>query len=116
MPPHPAIGLAEPAPATSAERPHPAVDVGQALATARAAAREWRAAPGAMVPMPPPALPITVETAIARAARSDVVVESRGAAGEWVTRRGDRRCVTPVQVPFYLAGKSMLTQCDAWKG
>ncbi len=115
MPPNPATGPAEPAPATSAERPHPTVDVGQALATVRAAAREWRAAPGAMVPMTPPALPTTVETAIARAARSDAVVETRGAAGEWVTRRGNSRCITPLQVPFYLAGKSLLTQCDTWK-
>jgi hypothetical protein len=111
-PPPPATDHGEPRPAASADQPPAIVDIGQALATARSAAREWQAAPGAMAP---PALPATVETVVARAARSDVVVEIRGAAGEWITRRGNSRCITPLQVPFFLAGKSLLTQCDAWK-
>lgn len=113
MPPNAEDNSARPTESPPPPQPPAAVDIGQALATARAAAKEWQAAPDATGGPP---LPTTMASAVAAAHRSAVVVESRGAAGEWVTRQGRTRCVTPLQLPFYLAGKSMATQCDAWKG
>jgi hypothetical protein len=113
LPPNTATTLAEPEPAPSPESPRSGVDVERAFSTARSIAKDREVTPNTTGTT---ALPATVETAVAKAARSDVVVESRGAAGEWVTRQGKTRCVTPMQVPFYMAGKSMLTQCEAWKG
>ncbi len=113
MPPNAEDNSARPTESPPPPQPPAAVDIGQALATARAAAKEWQTAPDAKGGPP---LPTTMASAVAAARRSAVVVESRGAAGEWVTRQGRTRCVTPLQLPFYLAGKSMATQCDAWKG
>lgn len=85
------------------------IDLGATFASARAYGRE-----------PPQGgtqrMTLTVESAIARAARQDEVIETHGAAGEYVLRQGRSRCVTPLQVPHFLEGKTMLTQCDVGKG
>ena len=104
--PAPATALLSPAPAA------PVINLETAIATVRAYAREAqpRTSPDAQKPM------LTVETAIARAAVPDVVIETRGAAGEYVTNSKHSRCVTPLTVPHFMEGKSMLTQCDVSKG
>lgn len=90
----------------------PAIDLDMARATARAYARE--AQPRTTLDTPKPLL--TVETAIARAAEADAAIETRGAAGEYVTMSRHTRCVTPIFVPHFLEGKTMLTQCEVRKG
>jgi hypothetical protein len=90
----------------------PAVNLDAAFATARRQA---------LLPQPKNSLDaprplLTVEAAVARAMRPDVLVETRGAAGEYVTINGKTRCVTPLQVPHFLEGKTMLTQCETRKG
>lgn len=112
-PPGAETNFAKAADSQPPEPPPVPVDLRQALATARAAAKEWQAASDASER---PALPPTIASAVAAASRSAVIVESRGAAGEWVTRQGRIRCVTPLQIPFYMAGKSLVTQCDSWNG
>jgi hypothetical protein len=92
----------------AAESTAPAIDLDAAFATARLQARE--AQPRTSLDAPKPLL--TVEAAIARATRRDVLVETRGAAGEYVTTNGKTRCVTPLLVPHFLEGKTMLTQCE----
>lgn len=104
---------AEPPTASIVERPRPAVNMEQALATARSFAKEWRPTPN---PLTVPTPPLTVEAAVARATAPDVVIETRGAAGQYVTKSKRSRCVTPLTVPHFLEGKSMLTQCEFWKG
>jgi hypothetical protein len=85
------------------------VDLGAVFASARAYGRE-----------PPqgstPRMTLTVESAVARAVRPDELIETRGAAGEYVLRQGRSRCVTPLHVPHFLEGKTMLTQCEVGKG
>jgi len=105
------------APATGIEPSRPAIDLDAALATARAFAKETREQ-GRRMPAggDAPPLPLTVEAAIAKAARPDVEIESRGANGEWVVQDRKKRCVTPIQVPHFLEGKTMLTQCELRKG
>jgi hypothetical protein len=90
----------------------PSIDLDAAHATARAYARE--AQPRTTLDAPKPLL--TVETAIARATEADVAIETHGAAGEYVTQTRHSRCVTPVFVPHFLEGKTMLTQCEVRKG
>ena len=46
----------------------------------------------------------------------DVVVETRGHAGEYVTKSRHSRCVTPLVVPYFMEGKTMLTLCEVHKG
>lgn len=88
----------------------PAIDLDAAFATARSLGRET---PSTHETPPPP---LTVETAIARATQPDAAIETRGANGEYVTRTRRSRCVTPLLVPHFLEGKTMLTQCEALKG
>jgi hypothetical protein len=97
---------------TAPEPATPAINLDAAFATARSQAHE--AQPRTALDAPKPEL--TVETAVARATRRDVLVETRGAAGEYVTMNGNSRCVTPLVVPHFLEGKTMLTQCEARKG
>jgi len=103
------VSLASPSPAATTAAA--TIDLAAALATARAQAR---AVPGAPSQAGPPT--ITVEAAIARAIRSDSLVETRGAGGERVTIQGRFRCVTPLVVPHFMEGKTVLTQCEAIKG
>lgn len=105
------------APAIGIEPSRSAIDLDAALAAARAFAKETREQ-GRRMPAggDAPPLPLTVEAAIAKAARPDVEVESRGANGEWVVQDRKKRCVTPIQVPHFLEGKTMLTQCELRKG
>jgi hypothetical protein len=109
--PHPEFGIA-PGPVAGNIHEPPAIDLDAARALARSVAKAT--ATERRNPYPA-ALPLTIESAIAQATQTDLVVESRGAAGEWVTRHGKSRCVTPLQVPFFMEGKSMLTQCDVAK-
>lgn len=101
-----ARGVAEPAPPA----PSPTIDLEAAFASARSLGRE---APAARAHPPPQ---VTIEAAIARATQPEEVIETRGAHGEYVTRGRHSRCVTPLVVPQYLEGKTMLTQCEAIKG
>lgn len=94
--------------AAAAESAAPAIDLDAAFATARLQAREAQARTSLDAPKPL----LTVEAAIARATRRDILVETRGAAGEYVTTNGKTRCVTPLLVPHFLEGKTMLTQCE----
>lgn len=94
------------------EPARPTIDLDAAFATARSQGRETP--PRATLDAPRPQL--SVEAAIARATRPDVQVETRGAAGEYVTINGKTRCVTPLLVPHFLEGKTMLTQCETRKG
>lgn len=104
-------------PAIGVEPNRSALDLDAAWATARAFAKETRDQ-GRRMPAggDTPPLPLTVEAAIAKATRPDVEVESRGAGGEWVVQDRKKRCVTPTQVPHFLEGKTMLTQCELRKG
>jgi hypothetical protein len=106
-----------PAPWPSAEPPieaapsaPPAINLDAAFATARSLGREAPPTRGS----PPP--PVTIESAIARATQADEVIETRGTNGEHVTRTRHSRCVTPIYVPHFLEGKTMLTQCEALEG
>jgi hypothetical protein len=90
----------------------PAINLDTARATARAYARETQ--PRTTFDAPKPLL--TVEAAVARATEVDVVIETRGAAGEYITKTRNGRCVTPLMVPHFLEGKTMLTQCEMRKG
>lgn len=85
------------------------IDLGATFASARAYGREPPQGS-------PPRMTLTLESTIARAIRQDEAIETRGAAGEYVLRQGRSRCVTPLQVPHFLEGKTMLTQCDVGKG
>lgn len=106
--------MREPAAALDApiEAPPATVDLGAAFATARNHARN--APPPAALDKP--RLPVTVEAAIATAMQPDDLVETRGANGEYITKTRRTRCVTPIYVPHFLEGKTMLTQCEALKG
>jgi hypothetical protein len=97
---------------TSPTTPIPTVDVAAAMATARAIAKE----PLPRTTLGPTRTPITVETAIARATQPDVVVESRGANGEWVTQDRKSRCVGRIQRKWFEEGVPMLTLCEVKKG
>jgi hypothetical protein len=101
-----------PADIAASESAAPAINLDAAFAIVRSQAREAppRAAPAV------PQKQITVEAAVARATQRQALVETRGAAGEYVTMNGDSRCVTPLMVPHFLEGKTMLTQCQALKG
>jgi hypothetical protein len=101
-----------PADTAAPESAAPAIDLDAVFATARSQARE--AQPRAAPDVPQPQL--TVEAAVARATRRQALVEKRGAAGEYVTMNGNSRCVTPLVVPHFLEGKTMLTQCEPRKG
>jgi hypothetical protein len=101
-----------PAEADAPERATPTIDLDAAFATARSQARA--APPRTTLDAPRPEL--TVEAAVARATQRQAFVETRGAAGEYVTINGNSRCVTPLVVPHFLEGKTMLTQCEARKG
>jgi hypothetical protein len=90
----------------------PAINLEAAFATARS--QTHAAPPRTTLDAPKPEL--TVEAAVARATRTDALVETRGAAGEYVTMIGKSRCVTPLVVPHFLEGKTMLTQCETRKG
>lgn len=102
------VGQSAPAPETAA----PKIDIDAAFATARSHGRETQARVAPDAPQPQ----LTVEAAIARATRPDALIETRGAAGEYVTISGKTRCVTPLLVPHFLEGKTMLTQCETRKG
>lgn len=86
------------------------VNLDAAFATARRLAKE---AP-AVAPVTPPQTAMAV--AVAGALRTQETIETRGANGEYVTITGKTRCVTPLLVPHYLEGKTMLTQCEMRKG
>jgi hypothetical protein len=101
-----------PADTAAPEPATPAIDLDAAFATARRQARETQ--PRAELDAPQPRL--TVEAAVARATQRQVLVETHGAAGEYVTMTGNTRCLTPLVVPHFLEGKTMLTQCEALKG
>jgi len=94
------------------EQAKPAIDVDAAVAAARSYARE----PRPHLPFEPTQKVLTVEASIARAMAPDVVVETRGHAGEYVTKSRHSRCVTPLVVPYFLEGKTMLTLCEVHKG
>jgi hypothetical protein len=98
-------------PVTAQPQPPAAIDLGMAIATARQLARD--AVPPSL---DKPRIAVTVETAIAKATQADEAVETRGTNGEYVTRSRKMRCVTPIYVPHFLEGKTMLTQCEALKG
>jgi hypothetical protein len=103
-----------PTPTPSAEvqaEAAPAINLDAAYATARNLGREGHAHPS-----PDASRSLTIESAIARATQADEVIETRGANGEHVTRTRRSRCVTPIYVPHFLEGKTMLTQCEALKG
>jgi hypothetical protein len=100
-------------PATvSPTTPVPTVDVAAAMSTARAIAKE----PLPRTTLGPTRTPITLETAIAKATQPDVIVESRGANGEWVTQDRKSRCVGRIQRKWFEEGVPMLTLCEIKKG
>jgi hypothetical protein len=86
------------------------VDLDAAFATARSLAKNSPAA----APVRPPQT--TMAAAVAGALRNNETIETRGAGGEYVTVTGKTRCVTPLVVPHFLEGKTMLTQCETRKG
>ncbi len=90
----------------------PPVDLEAAFATARTYGHEPVRRRSLDAPQPP----LTVESAIARATAPDVVIETRGANGEYVTKTRHSRCVTPTVVPHYMQGMTMPTLCEATKG
>lgn len=104
--PAPVTATISPAPAT------PAINLDAAVATARAYAREAQP----RTSLDPPKRELTVEAAVARATEPDVIVESRGANGEHVTKTKRMRCVTPLTVPHYMQGMEIPTLCEARKG
>lgn len=88
----------------------PAIDLDAAFATARSVAKDRPAA----APVTPSQT--TMATAVAGALRNHETIETRGANGEYVTISGKTRCVTPLLVPHFLEGKTMLTLCETRKG
>jgi hypothetical protein len=90
----------------------PTISIDGALATARVYARE--PVPRTSLDAPKPVL--TVEAAVAKATEPDIAVESRGAAGEYVTTTRHWRCVTPLVVPLFMEGVTILAQCERRKG
>lgn len=94
------------------EHTTPTINLDAAFAIARSQARAEP--PRTTLDAPKPEF--TVEAAVARATQRQALVETRGAAGEYVTINGNSRCVTPLVVPHFLEGKTMLTQCEARKG
>jgi hypothetical protein len=107
-----ARGVEDAPAAASPTDPRPTVDVAAVLASARAIAREPRRGT-TLAPTEPP---LTVEAAIIKATRPDVVVESRGADGEWVTQDRKSRCVARIQRKWFEEGVPMLTLCEMKKG
>lgn len=107
-----ATSVPTPATASDTAQPPRTVDAQAAFAAARAIALEARSErrPGATTP------PVSVETAVARATRPDVVVESRGANGEWVTQDRHVRCVARIQRKWFEEGVPMLPLCEIKKG
>jgi hypothetical protein len=100
-------------PASPQERQGTGINLETAFAAARSIAKDTKAAPSALGS---PTLPLTVETAVAKATRPDVVVESRGANGEWVTQDRKSRCVARIQRKWFEEGVPMLTLCEVKKG
>ncbi len=92
--------------------PGPTISIDGALATARAYAHE----PVPRTSLDAPKLPLTVEAAVAKATEPDIAVESRGAAGEYVTTTRHWRCVKPLVVPNFMDGVTILAQCTRRKG
>ncbi|MBI4984305.1 MAG: hypothetical protein HZC24_02875 [Rhodocyclales bacterium] len=97
----------------SAARHSPRIDTATVFAAARLIARDPKPAPA---PAAGAALPATVETAVVKATRPDVLVESRSSTGEWIEKRGKTRCVSPTHVPHYLERQAVLTLCEVRKG
>jgi hypothetical protein len=100
-------------PALPQERQGTSINLETAYAAARSIAKDTKPAPNTLGS---PALPQTVETAVAKATRPDVVVESRGANGEWVTQDRKTRCVGRIQRKWFEEGVPMLTLCEVKKG
>jgi hypothetical protein len=100
--------------AASPQEHRPAsINLETAFAAARSIAKDTKPAPNTIGS---PALPLTVEAAVAKAAKPDVVVESRGANGEWVTQDRKSRCVGRIQRKWFEEGVPMLTLCEVKKG
>jgi hypothetical protein len=92
--------------------PYPGVDLEAALGTARTIGQEQnRQQKRQPIHGGTAHLPLTIESAVADATKPDVIVESRGAAGEYIVEGRNFRCVTPLLAPRHLEGVSMLTQC-----
>lgn len=108
--PNSGVRVTIPTPATPTPAA-PTINLEAALSTARSYAHE--AQPRTTLDAPKPML--TVETAVARATEPDVVVETRGPNGEFVTKSKHSRCVTQLVVPHYMQGMTMPTLCSAGK-
>jgi len=113
QPANPAAPGIEETPAATATAPGPDIDIDAALATARALGKEARSP---STPAPAARSPATVEAAIARATQPDLVVESRGANGEWVTQDRRTRCVARIQRKWFEDGVTLLPLCELKKG
>jgi hypothetical protein len=92
----------------TSESRHSTVDLNAVFASARSLGRE---AKGSRVPGRPATPGTTVESAIAKAFGSGDIVETRGADGEWVYQTGDLRCVSPVRVPVFMQGVTLMPLC-----
>ena len=109
--PPPAVAAA-PSATADADRQQSVIDTRAALGAARAIALE----PRSERTFGSPKMPVTVEAAVARAAQPDIVTESRGADGEWVSRDRNRRCVARIQRKWFEEGVPMLPLCEVKKG
>ena len=87
------------------------IDLDVARATARAYARE--PVPRTTLDAPKPLL--TVEAAVARSTEPDFVIETRGPAGERIVTTRNMRCVTPLVVPHFMEGVTVLALCEKRK-
>jgi hypothetical protein len=104
--------LSDRVPASTSQRQHTGIDLETAYAAARSIAKDTK--PPSTIGSP--ALPLTVEAAVAKATKPDTVIESRGANGEWVTQDRKTRCVARIQRKWFEEGVPMLTLCEVKKG
>jgi hypothetical protein len=113
MPDNAATAPATREPASSLERQDVRIDLETVFATVRSIARETKPAPPAIGRT---TLPPTVETAVATATRTDMLVEERDAAGNWVQRFGRSRCMVALNnVPHFMRGMVIPAQCEVSK-
>lgn len=88
----------------------PTVDIEAAKAVARSLGR---APVPRTAPIPGEALPMTVETAVAKAARREAVIEGRDSQGNATARIGKTRCVARTGYrPHFMEGAPAVWECD----
>lgn len=94
--------------ASSTSGPSTALDLDALRATARSLAREADSSQSE-----PQTRNTPMASAIAAAGDEPSLIESRGTAGERVTRYGKLRCVMPSQVPPHLQGMTIIPLCSS---